>query len=454
MNVSFNKLTDVTAELNIVIEEKDYAEKVKQTLRKIGQQRPEKGFRAGKVPAAMLEKKYGKQAKLEAIDDVVADAVYNFIREEKLNVLGQPLAQPNGEFNPDAAEFTFTFKLGLAPEVNVSVNKDMTIPYYTIKVSDEMIEEQGKALRERFGTQAAGEEVEPKALVKGVITQLDGEGKSAEGGLVVENGIVSPSHFHNADQTKLFEGKKVGETVVFNPSATCEGNEVELSSMLNVEREKASEYTGDFSFEIKEIIVLRPAELNQEFFDMAFGKDAVHNEEEYRNAVKLGIERSLTGDQNYRFSIDARQAIMNAVGELELPEDVLVEFVLRQNKDLTEEAARTEFASMKGDLQWQITRDKVAEQLGVKLEEADVKNLAGIIVRQQLAQYGMANVPAELLEKYVGEVLKEPKQREQIATQAADMKIFGAIKEAVNIDNKEVTVEEFNALFAPAETKE
>lgn len=447
MNVTFNKLNDVTGELNVVIEEADYSEKVKQTLKKLSQSRPEPGFRPGKTPVALLQKKYGKQAKLEAIDDLVADAVYNFIREEKLPVLGQPLAQPSEAFNPDDKQFVFTFKLGLAPEVNVTVGKDMKVPYYTISVSEEMIDEQSNALRQRFGKQVPGEEVEDKALVKGVMTQLNAEGQTFEGGLEVESAIVSPSHFENEDQRKLFEGKKVGDLIVFNPAASCNGNEVELSSMLNVDREKAAEYKGDFSFEIKEIIVLRPAELDQEFYDLAFGKDQVHNEEEYRAAVKLGIERSLAGDQNYRFSLDARKAIVDAAGALDLPEDVLVEMLVRQNDGVSEEQAREEFAKMRDDLCWQIVRDHVAEQLEVKLEEKDITELAKVIVRQQLAQYGMANVPEDLLNKYADEVLKDKKQREQIANNAADMKFFAKVKETVTVDDKTVSVEEFNKLF-------
>lgn len=451
MNVTFNKLNDVTGELNVVIEEADYSEKVKQTLKKISQSRPEPGFRPGKTPMGLLQKKYGKQAKLEAIDDLVAEAVYNFIRDEKLPVLGNPVAQPNGSFNPDDAQFVFTFKIGLAPEVKVEVNKDMTVPYYKIEVSDSMIDEQSTALRGRFGKQVPGEEVEDNALVKGSMSQLDAEGKAFEGGLEVENAIVSPSHFENEEQRKLFEGKKVGDLVVFNPSASCNGNEVELSSMLNADREKASEYTGDFAFEIKEIIVLRPAELDQEFYDLAFGKDAVHNEEEYRAAVKLGIERSLAGDENYRFSLDARKAITDAAGELDLPEDILVEFLVRQSEGLSEEQAREEFGKMRDDLCWQIIRDHVAEQLEVKVTKEDVENLAKTIVRQQLAQYGMSNIPDDLLNKYAEEVLKDEKQREQIANNAADMKFFAKIKETVTVEDKNVTVEEFNKLFAPAE---
>lgn len=451
MNVTFNKLNEVEAELNVVVEEADYSEKVNQTLKKISQNRPEPGFRPGKTPMGLLKKKYGKQAKLEALDDIVADAVYNFIREEKLNVLGNPLAQPSEAFDPEATEFVFKFKVGLAPEVNVTVGKDMTVPYYTIQVSDAMIDEQAAALRQRFGKQVQGEEVEDKALVKGVMTQLDAEGKVTDESLVVENGIVSPSHFQNEDQKKLFEGKKVGDLVVFNPAASCADNEVELSSMLNVDREKAADYKGDFSFEIKEIIVLRPAELDQEFYDMAFGKDAVHNEEEFRAAVKLGIERSLAGDQNYRFSLDARKAISDAAGQLDLPEDVLVEFLVRQNEGVTEEQAREEFAKMRDDLCWQIIRDHVAEQLGVKVTKEDVEQLAKSIVRQQMAQYGMANLPENLVDQYSQEVLKDRKQYEQIANNAADMKFFEAVKGTVTVDEKSVSVEEFNKLFAPAE---
>ena len=294
MKIEFAKISDVKGELTICVEESDYAEKVRKQLKEIGKKRPEPGFRAGHVPFGMLEKKYGKAVKYDEINELVGEAVFNYIKENDLNVLGNPVPDKENAINEDAKEFTLKFTLGMAPRLDIKVDKSLKVPYYNIKVTDEMTDRQDEALRRRFGKQEPGDEVNDTALVKGVITELNEDGSVKEDGVVVENGIVAPQYFKSDDQKKLFIGKHVGDTLVFNPAATCESNPTELSSMLNLPKEEAEKYQGDFNFEIKEIIVLKPAELGEEYYKDVFGDD-VKDEAQYREAVKKMIEASLKG---------------------------------------------------------------------------------------------------------------------------------------------------------------
>lgn len=449
MKIDYQKLNDVTGELTIVVEEQDYAEKVKKQIKEIGKHRPEPGFRPGKTPLGLLEKKYGKAVKYDEINKLVGDAVYNYIKENDLNVLGNPIPDKANAIDEDKNEFTLKFKVGVAPEFEVKVDKSLHVPYYNIKVTDEMVNNQDEQLRRRFGKQEPGDEVDATALVKGVITELNADGTVKEDGVVVENGIVAPQYFKSDDQRNIFLGKHPGDSVVFNPYATCDGSVTELSSMLNVDKELAPEYKGDFKFDIKEIIVLKPAELNEEYFKQVFG-EKVTTEAEYRDAVKNMIAASLEGDQNYRFSIDAENAIRKEVGDIELPDEILKEFLVQQNEGSTLEDIEKEYDGIRSQLVWDLEKDKVAALLGVKVEEEDLKNTARILARQQFAQYGMNNVPDEALDRYAGDILKDDKARTQVIRQTADMKLFGAIRNAVTLDVKEVSVDEFNALFQQA----
>lgn len=447
MNVTINKLDNVNAQITVVLEEKDYQDKVKQQLKEINKNRPEPGFRPGKVPAALIQKKYGKAVKYDVVNKEVSDALYNYIRENELQVLGNPVPANREEFNLEATDYTFTFNVGLAPEINTHVNKDLTIPYYTIEVSEEMTKRQDEMFRNRFGAQVQGESVEPNALVKGVLTELNEDGSVKEGGIVNENGIVSPQYFKSEDERAKFMDKKVGEIVVFNPSATCVGNEVEMSSMLNIDKETAAEVKCDFQMEIKEIIVLRQAELNQDYFDNVFGKDKVHNEEEYAEALKNMIAQQLSADSNYRFSIDAKEAILKAVGDVELPDAVLKDFLKLQDESLTDENIDEKYAQMRPDLVWQLVRDAVAKELQIKIEESDVISIAKMIAQNQFAQYGMTNLPDDVLDKYARDIIKDEKSREHVLNQAVDMKLYNGIRASVTLDEQTVSVEKFNELF-------
>lgn len=451
MNVTINKLDAVNATVTVVLEEKDYQDKVKKTLREINMTRPEPGFRPGKVPAALIQKKYGKAVKYDVVNKEVTDALFNYIRENEIQVLGNPVPATKEEFDLEATDYTFTFNVGVAPEIDTHVNKDLKVPYYTIEVSDEMVNRQNEMYRNRFGAQVPGEIVEPNALVKGVITELNEDGTVKEGGIQNENGIVSPQYFKNDDQRAAFMEKKLGDVVKFNPWTACGESVVELSSMLNIDKDAVENAKGDFNIEIKEIIVLRQAELNQEFFDNVLGKDKAHNEEEYTAALKEMIGRQLSADSNYRFSIDAKEIIEKAVGEVELPDAVLKDYLMTQDEKLTAENIDEEYAKVRQDLVWQLIREAVAKQLAVKVEEADVLTVAKMIAQNQFAQYGMTNLPDDVLDKYGRDILNDKKSREHVVNQAVDMKLYSAIRENVTLEEKTVSVEDFNKLFAPAE---
>lgn len=451
MDVKFDRLNDVNGRITVTLEEADYADKVKKQLKDIARNHAEPGFRPGKTPAGLIQKKYGTAVKYDVVNKAVSDALYDYVKENKLPVLGNPVPERNENFDINNAAFTFVFNVGLAPEFDTHVNKDLKVPYYTIEVTDEMIDNQSNGLRRRMGEQVKGDTVEPDALVKGAIVELGAEGKPLEGGVTQKNGILAPKYFKSEDQTKLFEGKHVGDTVIFNPWNTCEGNPTELSSMLNIDKNDVEAHKGDFSMEIKEIIVLRPAELNQEYFDQVFGKDKVHNEEEYRAALKEMIANQLRADSNYRFTIDAKEAIMKAVGDIDLPDDILKDYLKMQNEALTDETLEKEYEEARPQLVWQIIRDRVAEQLKIKLEEADIRNVARLMARNQFAQYGMTSAPEESINHLADEILKDQKSRDRLVDQAFDMKLYEGIHEAVSLDDKTVSVDEFNALFAEPE---
>lgn len=447
MKIDYAKIDDVNGEITVTLEEKDYADKVKKQLKEIGKSHSEPGFRPGHVPAGLIQKKYGNAVKYDVINKEVGNAVFDYIKENNLHVLGNPVPQQDENFSIDAADFTLKFKVGIAPEFDTKVNKDLHVPFYTIKVTDEMLDRQDEQFTRRFGKQEPGEAVDATALVKGVITELDENGQPKEGGIVVENGIVAPQYFKSEDQKALFLDKKVGDVIKFNPAATCDSHAAEMASMLQIDKNDVDAHKGDFNFDIKEIIVLKPAEHNQEFFDMVFGADKIHNEEEYRKALGEMIAASLQNDSNYRFTIDAQDAIQKAVGSLTLPDEVLKDFLKGQNEHLTDENIDEEYERLRPQLEWELEKEAVAAQLDIKIEEEDLLNTARMMAQSQFAQYGMTNVPADALDRYAQDILKDEKARPQVYNQTVDMKLFNGIRATVSVDEKEVSVEEFNDLF-------
>lgn len=448
MKIDYVKEDDVNGVVTVTIEEKDYAGDVAKELKKIGKTHAEPGFRAGHVPASLLERKYGKSVKYDVVSRAVGEALYKYIEENKLPVLGQPVPDKGNLLNPEESDFTLKFRIGLAPELGVKADKDVKIPYYHIDITDEIIDKQDEHMRARFGKQVPGEEVDATALVKGVITELGENGEPKEDGIVVENGILAPQYFKSEDQRKLFIGRKVGDQVVFNPWDTCDGNPAELSSMLNIDKEDVEKYRGNFRMDIKEIIVVKPAELGEEYYKEAFGENGgVTDEKSYRAALKAMIANSVAPDEFYRFTVDTRDILTKGLGDVKLPDEVLKEFLLINNKEITPENVDEVYEGMKQSLLWDLVKEEVAKQLDVKVTEDDLRDTARMMARQQFAQYGMANAPEETVNRFAEDIMKDEKAMESLRARTADQKFFVAVREAVTVEDKNVSSEEFSALF-------
>lgn len=451
MNVTMQNTDAVSARLTVAVEENDYKDKVVAELKKIGRTHQIPGFRKGHVSLPDLQRRFGRQVTSDVINEVVYEAVMNYIRDNKLNVLGAPMPVDIKELDlKNQKDFTFEYDLALAPALDIKVDKDEHIPYYNIEVSDEMIDEQDKAFRKRFGAQVPGEEMEPDALVKGAIMQLNEDGTVKEGddAIQVISGILAPMYFVDKAEAAKFEGKKVGDKVVFNPRKACGGNIAELSSMLNIDKERTAEVQGDFEMSISEIIVVRPAEDGEEFYTNVFGKDRVHNAEEYRAAVKELIANELSGNSQMVFSFSARKYFLDKYGNMELPAAILKRWIISRNEALNESNIDEEYAKMEPDLKWQLIKERIAEILNVKIEEEDLMAHAKMLAARQFAQYGMTNVDDETIANFAKNILDDKNYRGRLIEQVGDAKFYTALREAVTLDEETVSLDKFKEVAA------
>lgn len=453
MNVTLDKTGNVTAKLTVSIEENDYKAKVEKRLKEIGRTHSIPGFRQGHVPFGELNRRFGKQVTSDVINDIVYEAVAKYISENKLPVLGQPIPVNVTELDlKNNKDFTFQYELGLAPELNIELGKEIKVPYYNINASDEMVKEQDEKFRERFGAQVPGEEVEPNALVKGAIMELDENGnvKTSDDAIQMINGIVAPMYFKDREQAKLFEGHKINDKVRFNPWKTCEGNPAELASMLGVDKEKAADIKSDFEMAISEIIVLRPAEANQELFDNVLGKDKVNNEADYLGALKTMIEQDLSGNSEILFRHEIEKLMTEKYGNMELPAEVLKKWLVNTNEKITEQNVDEEYTKMEPMLKWQLIKERLAEACEIKIDDNDLTNHAKMVAARQFAQYGMTNIDDETLSDYAKRILADKQFRQRIIEETGDTKLFNALKAKLSVEEQNVSLDEFKAIAEKA----
>ncbi len=456
MNVTLERNDDLTGKIIVNVTEADYAEKVTKELKDIAKKRVIPGFRQGHAPVNQLRRMFGKQVKSDVLNETVYRAVIDYLREEKANILGEPLPAEVKEVDLNQADYTFEYVVGFAPELDIELNKDVKLPFYEIEVSDEMVSKQDEEFRQRFATREPGESVEGRALVKGSIQQLneDGSVNENEGAIQVIDGIVAPFLFKSDEEKAKFEGKKVNDKVVFNPYATCEGNAVELASMLHLDKEIAKDIKGDFVMAISEIIVAKDAEHNQEFFDNVFGKDKVTTEEDYNNAVKELIKSQLVGNSISVFDYDARKYLVEKYGDMQLPEQFLKRWLIARNEELTEENIDKEYADMLPSLKWQLIKERVAQKLDVKVDQNDLLDFAKNLAYRQFMQYGMTNMDEATITSTAKRILEDKNYRSQITEQVSDAKLFGAIREAVTVETKTMNFDDFKEMVSKLNASE
>jgi len=450
MNITLSKIDPVNATITVEVAKEDYANEVEKNIKNLRKNAVIPGFRKGMVPLSRVQQIYGKSVLVEEVNKLVVNKLYAYIKDEKLNVLGEPLPSANEQEPLDfdkQENYSFTFDLGLAPDITIKLSKKDKLPYYSIEVASDMIDNQINSYKSNYGTYENVEEAEGKDMVKGVLTELDENGEPKADGIRDEGAVLMPFYVKDEEEKVKFMGAKVGTTIVFNPHRAYEGNEAELSSFLKVKKEEVGDYTGNFSLEISEITRYKEAEMNRELFDKVFEPGTVTTEEDFREKIKEAISGQLTPESDYKFLIDARKYLEEKVGELEFPEAFLKRWLLTSSSERTPESLDKDFPKIIEDVKFHLIKEQLVKDYEIKVEEPDIREAAKETVRAQFIQYGMPNVPDQLLENYAQEMLKKEKSIQDLIDKCVEKKLIGLLKENLTLEPKTVTIEKFQKLF-------
>lgn len=448
MNISLENIDKLNGVITIDIEPGDYQKIYEDQLKDLRKKAVEPGFRRGMVPVGLLKKKYGKGVMADVINDLMQEKLFAYIRENKVNMLGEPLPLPQDAVSLEEGEtFTFKFELALAPEFEVSLDTADTLPYYDVEVADEMVKRQVEMYQQRGGSYAKVEDYQDNDMLKGTLKELDEEGNAKEEGIVVEEAVMLPKYLKNEDQKALFNVSKPGATIVFNPAKAYEDNEAGMASLLNVKKDELGAHQGDFSLEIKEITRYTPGELTKELFDEVYPGGEINTAEEFTAKIKESIKQQFDKDAEYKFLLDLREYLTDKVGELEFPDEKLKRIMIANAKGDTAKVEENYDKSI-AELKWHLIKEKLVEQTGLKVDDEDVLEMARETTRMQFAQYGMLNIPQEYLENAVKEMLKKRETVDNLIDRCVEMKLAANLKEKVTLEQKTVTAEEFNNMFS------
>ena len=450
MNIVFENPDKINGLMTITVEEADFKDNVEKTLKDYRKRANVPGFRPGKVPMSLIKRQIGASAKMDAVNKVVGEQLYKYIQDNKIQMLGEPL--PSEQQVPVDLEqdgpYTFKFDIAVAPEFKIELTNKDKVNYYTIDVDDKLIDQQVDMYASRSGKYEKVEDFEGNDMLKGDIRELDADGNTKEGGITVESAVLMPEYIKVEEQKNLFKGAKLGDIITFNPKKAYPENLGEISSLLKITREEAEQLTADFSYQITEISRFTKAPVNQELFDKVYGTGNVTSEADFRERIAAELKTQLAGNSNWKFLRDLRAYCEKKVGELTYPEAILKRVMQLNNKDKDADYIEKNYEGSIKELTWHLIKEQLVAATGIKIGDDDVKQAAKEAARAQFAQYGMSNVPEEYLDNYAGEMLKKQENAQGFVDRAIDVKLTEALMKVVKLNEKKVSLDEFNKLMS------
>lgn len=449
MKISFENPDKVNGLLTLTVEEADYKENVEKTLKNYRKKANVPGFRPGMAPMGMIKRQFGTTVKVDEINKLLGEQIYKYVKDNNIQMLGEPL--PSEKQEPvdmeKEAPYTFIFDIAVAPEFKAELTGDDTIDYYTITVDDKIVDQQIDMFASRAGHYDKVEEYQANDMLKGDIRELDENGNTKEGGITVEGAVLMPEYIKVEDQKKLFDGAKLGDIITFNPKKAYPESDIEVASLLKLKKEDVADLTADFSFQITEISRYVKAEVNQELFDQVYGKDVIKDEKDFREKIAEGLKAQFAVDSDFKFIQDVRKYLENKVGVLTYPDALLKRIMLNNNKDKGEEFVEKNYEQSIKELTWHLIKEQLVKANGVKIEDADIEDTAKEAAKAQFAQYGMNNIPEEYIENYAKDMLKKKEYIDSFVDRSIDRKLTEILKNVVKLENKTATLEEFNKMM-------
>lgn len=449
MKISFENPDKVNGLLTLTVEEADYKENVEKTLKNYRKKANVPGFRPGMVPMGMIKRQFGTTAKVDEINKLLGEQIYKYVKDNNIQMLGEPL--PSDKQEPvdmeKEAPYTFMFDIAVAPEFKAELTGDDTIDYYIITVDDKIIDQQIDVFASRAGHYDKVEDYQANDMLKGDIRELDENGNTKEGGITVEGAVLMPEYIKVEDQKKLFDGAKLGDIITFNPKKAYPESDIEVSSLLKMKKEEVADLTADFSYQITEISRYVKAEVNQELFDQVYGKDVIKDEKDFREKIAEGLKAQFAVDSDFKFIQDVRKYLVDKVGALTYPDALLKRIMLNNNKDKGEEFVEKNYEQSIKELTWHLIKEQLVKANGIKIEDADIEETAKEAAKAQFAQYGMNNIPEEYIENYAKDMLKKREYIDSFVDRSIDRKLTEILKNVVKLENKTATLEEFNKMM-------
>lgn len=440
MKVTQKQAEDLTLMVSLTIGNDDYAPKIKKILGDYRRNADIKGFRKGMAPMSMIEKMHGQSAMVDAVNNLISEGLNNFINDNKLNIIGEPLANET-EQKPVSwkagEDMEFIFDIALAPKVDIALSADDKIVYYEADLSkDEIAKYKSNVLRQ-FGQLGVAESVDQEEDF--IIADLiQGENR-------VEGTYVALRSIEDKKIKKQFMGKRAGDEIEVDVNKTFT-NEADRAALLKIKKEELSTVEPMWKIIVKEVKRFVEPEINQDLFNKMFGEGVVTNEEGLDAKIVERMKAEYAQESDYRFMLDARDYLIEKAA-ITVPENFLKRWLFTANEGkFSMEEIEKDFGLFLKDFRWQMIRQYFVKEQKLDVNREDLLAQAKSIAAYQFAMYGLPNVPEEQLNQYAESLLSNEKEGRRIFDKVEEDKVIGYVRSVVKLDKKSVSVEKLREM--------
>lgn len=439
MKITQKNVDDLTMVVTMNIEKDDYKEKTKKILSDYRKNADIKGFRKGMAPMGMIEKMHGKSAMLDAVNNLISDGLNNYITDNKINILGEPLPHEDEKKNIDwenDTEFEVSFDLAIAPKIELELSSKDKITYYEPNITDEEKAKFRSNLLRQFGTLVNTDAIEEDDFI--IADLIQGETR-------IEGTYVALRSIADKKIKKSFIGKKSGDELTIDVNKAFE-NETDRAAMLKISKEELATIEPNYTVVVKEVKRFAEAEVNQDLYDKAFGAGNVKSEEEFDSKIVDRIKSEFAQESDYRFMLDAREALIEKAA-IALPEQFLKRWLHNANEGkFTMEEIEKDFELFLKDFRWQMIRQFITNEQKIQITREHLLDHARKIAAYQFAMYGLQNAPQEQIDTYAESLLKNEKEGRRIIEKVEDELVLDYVRSVVTLDKKSITIEKLQEL--------
>lgn len=441
MNIIKKDIDALNAELSITLAPQDYEERVNDAIKKVQKQAAMPGFRAGKVPVGLIKKQYGKGILVDEINKILNDSLYNYINDNKIEILGNPMPKENSAVDFDnKTEWTFDYELGLSPQFDLKLDQSQTFTYNTVKIDDELVEKYLKDVKRNYGKPSNPEVAGDKDVLYIDIVELGADGNITPGGVFKSTSIGIDRLKNEAAKAKL-TGAKVEDKIVLNANVLYDSS-FDKSMSLGIDKEIAETFNSDLQITVKNIARMEDAELNQELFDKLYGAGTINSEAEFRDKIKAELAVMFSQDTDRKFVETVETALVDKLN-IKLPDEFLKRWLMAVNeKPLTKEQLESEYPAYAKSMQWKLIENKIIKDNGITVTGEEARSEAGNFIRSQYARYGQTPDEAEVT-KIADSILQKQDEAQKIYEGLYSKKVLDLLKTNCKLDTKEISYNEF-----------